>query len=348
MMVNQVNNNSVPWPSTIPDQMPWLNTSACPPEAPMQFVGQQTFDKPAAQLLSTLSPTCQSQIPQSNVDTQATMPSTSTLSPPRPKTPVSNLMMQNPFYPQQAGAVVSPIVGPCLDSIATTSSTNQSTFGLVGQELGQPINFGATLTQIPPQPMPNIEPNDQTLNHKRSSFEMEDELTTQEAPPTKQQLSENKLFQRFGSLHLSNEFNSRDTAEEIECDSDSDAELDPKPSSSSAEPNDRKEFNRYVYLLFKDKKLNGQYPTISNSAVDRLIREDREKLSKAVILWNPMPKEWEIKDYSTDEDEEEFTCYTNDFFKASKSSVVITEVGDDGDPIDVDPTSIEPDDVMLE
>lgn len=174
---------------------------------------------------------------------------------------------------------------------------------------------------------------------------MEDELTTEEAPPTKQQLSENKLFQRFGSLHLDGGTASTSDSAKLDDSDDEEACAPTAPAVSS--PNGRKEFDRYVYLLFKDKKSDGHYPVESSGAIERLLREEREKLSKAVILWNPPARSTLIEeaDDSSDDDQLSYGDH-RDFLKDSGSSVVITEVVEDAPITELDDG--EPDDIMLE
>lgn len=341
MMVNQINNNSVPWPNTIPDQMPWLNSSACPPGAPMQFVGEQHYPNSLGQ---APLPIAQSQPPQ-NVDNQEMpAPLGPTLQPITSPEP-NPMIINNPFYPQQASVIqFAQMASPApLDASAMEATSAQLPYGQVPMANAA---FEGSLTQIPTsQPMPSFEPPAYSASsHKRSSFEMDEGLSPSEAPPTKQQLSENNLFQRFGSLHLDNELSTTTSeADKIDCEGDAELETDSEPGTSTSAVqtvHDRKEFNRYVYLLFKDKKPDGKFPSIPSGAVDRLIREEREKLSKAVILWNPPPRtnlfdEPDAISSGSDDDEFNYKDHT-DFLKDSESSVIITEVDDDGAPINED------------
>lgn len=189
-----------------------------------------------------------------------------------------------------------------------------------------------------------------TTQRKRSSMEMEDELTTKEAPPTKQQLSESKLFKRFGSLQigntldLDNAFNRNLSGDPSPFDdADDEADDDDNDEETIKCKNIRRDFDRYVYLLFKDKKSNsGNFPQLEHSGMmDRLIRDEREKLSKAVILWTP-PVKYNVELAETDSDEEEFKYNDHrDFLKSrrkpahkpagdssSSSQIIITEIND--------------------
>lgn len=330
-MVNLMNNNSAPWPNTIPDQMPWLNPEG-PPGTPMQFVGQQNFVQPVPNL-----PTGPAQLFASHTNVPLVTPISND-----PQALVQNLTPRNnPFDPQQTYSSsytqANPMVGSPYESIPSPSQIlNPDPSRIQHHNFTTDPNF--PLIHLPTHHPPSYQP----VYHyptKRSSIEMEDELTTKEAPPTKQQLSENTLFQRFGSLQLGSSLASSDQAADV-VDYDSDDSDDNRSTSREGKPvisaNDRKEFDKYVYLLFKDKKAAGQYPIVANSAVERLIREEREKLSKAVILWNPPPKNtiYHLDDSDDvdgdDEDEDEFRYNDHkDFLKKPSNSVVITEIEED-------------------
>lgn len=167
-----------------------------------------------------------------------------------------------------------------------------------------------------------------TLQQKRSSLEMEDELVKVEEPPTKQQLSENRLFKRFGSLQLDGEAIEADL--ELNGDRESSDSPDEDPGPSDQYSQGRKAFSRYVYLLFKDKKSDNLFSKSNSSAVDRLIREEREKLNKAVILWNPPLKDSFLAETVGDSDDDEELNYKDhkDFLRNPDDSIIITEVED--------------------
>lgn len=222
-----------------------------------------------------------------------------------------------------------------------------------------PAGFiGASLTPIPStsnvvgeqDAHPNSEIGFKFVAHqKRSSVEMEDELTSLEAPPTKQQLSENKLFQQFGSLHIDKDDVCQDE-EFVDQDEETSA------TNTGGVSQSRREFDRYVYLLFKDKESKSNLfaqQSATNSLVDRLLRKEREKLSKAVILWSPPLKDsFQMVDSDSDDD---FTYKDHrDFLKSSKHSATIsdalttTEISDDDVHISMDASSIaEPNDQMF-
>ena len=353
MMVNHLNNNSVPWQSTIPDQMPWLNTSssaACPTGEPMQFLGHPPYSQ------NLITPTTD----QSTHIDLISMPSTKTItttSANMPHQQVSPIPI-NPFDPQLSTNTTTSMAGQFYNSYVLQPSNNDltssiSSTAVASYLMNSNVQMMGSLTPMPHppnftgQPPPvSLNISNQPIQHKRSSIEMEDDLTTKEAPPTKQQLSENILFDRFGSLQLDGERGQVSTADvddidEIDIDSSNGNQ---KSILASTSNDDRKEFNRYVYLLFKDKNSVKPYSEPSNSAVDRLIREEREKLSKAVVVWTPPQK----PDTYNDSDDDDFR-YTDhkDFLKRPPgSSVIITELEEDVPIKDIEP--LESDDVMVE
>jgi hypothetical protein len=80
--------------------------------------------------------------------------------------------------------------------------------------------------------------------------------------------------------------------------------------------------------------------------MDRLIRDERDKLNKAVILWNPPMRDFFVNEVpdSDDDDEIKYTDH-KDFLKkqpGDDDSIIITEVTDDAEIEDTIPT----DDVM--
>lgn len=166
-------------------------------------------------------------------------------------------------------------------------------------------------------------------------------MTEKEAPPTKQQLSESRLFKRFGSLQLDGETSTGNHDDEIDSDDSDDGRL-------VEGTHDRKEFNRYVYLLFKDKKSNNLFDVSTSRAMDRFLREERDKLNKAVILWNPPMRNFFVNEIPDSDDDDEITYLDHkDFLKSNSGdndSIIITEVEDDAEIDDAIPT----DDVMLD
>jgi hypothetical protein len=336
MMVNQLNNNSTPWQSTIPNQMPWLNSVATNP--PIQF-GQSTF-APAP------------------VDPSVALSTTSPLVAPLPaqpaaieltgqiQTPTPSHLLNNPFNPQQQMAPA-----PQLNDNPVLASQQCSIYPIDQPVINGPVSpirsghfESSFLTQLPQQQNNNTTYfESQPLHQKRSSMEMEDEMTEKEAPPTKQQLSESRLFKRFGSLQLDGETTAKGDDQDDEIDSD-----DSDDGRLVSSNQDRKEFDRYVYLLFKDKKSNNLFTDSQSLAMDRLIRDERDKLNKAVILWNPPMKNIFVNEPSDSDDDEEITYKDHrDFLKnrtGDDDSIIITEVQDDIQIEEVFPT--EADDVM--
>lgn len=292
-MVNEINKGSVPWQSTIPQQMPWMS-SYDPNQIGLQFEANQMA--------------AASSIPQVVGQTQVNL---STVTP-FPQIPIDpSLLYQAQSEPQS---------GPSQNSsLITLSSYNQT---------------------------------------KRSSLEMEDEPITIddiEPPATKQVLTERKLFKQFGSLHL-------DPAPKSTHSDDSDDSDSADTETSGSEKKSifvqgREEFQRYVYLLFKDK--NHKSPVApSYDAIERLAREEREKLSKALVLWNPrMRSFFNQDDQSDDSDSDDNVTYKDhtDFLKdkfKSENSVIITDVTDQfcnpSLPVNNQPSCTDPDDLMLD
>lgn len=184
---------------------------------------------------------------------------------------------------------------------------------------------------------------------KRSSREMDDYEDILR-PATKQQLTERKLFEQFGSLHL----DSISRADSSNSDDDSDDSNSSHSRKLSTFVESRQEFQRYVYLLFKDKKSSmGK----TYDAIERLAREERDKLSKALVLWNPPVKHnfnQEFDDADDVSSGEEFTYSDHtDFLKVTakpRDSVIITDVTDQicnpSLPINNQPTYTDPDELM--
>lgn len=194
---------------------------------------------------------------------------------------------------------------------------------------------------------------------------MEDEQIMADEPPTKQLLSEKKLFRQFGSLNIDGNTDHSDSINNIDSDdSDEDDRSQIKLANKYSNAPGREEFNRYVYLLFKDKKNDGIPFKPTNSALDRLAREERDKLSKAVILWSPPTKNQnsifgnveENDDNETEEEDEiEEFKYTDhkDFLRkplTRNSSLTITEVFDDDqrNSVNKERNNSDPDEVMLD
>lgn len=191
-------------------------------------------------------------------------------------------------------------------------------------------------------------------------------------PPKKQVLTERKLFKKFGSLHLD-----PNLSHSVSPNDSDDSDEDNRDTSTSTRDQGREEFQRYVYLLYKDSKSrnnnhDNNYP-MSNSlaAIDRLAREEREKLSKALVLWNPpvenrfniessLPRDNEYNcdgDVSSNGSSDDDMTYTDhtDFLKksyGSNSSVEITDVTNElcnpSIAINDDPSCVDPDDLMMD
>lgn len=223
---------------------------------------------------------------------------------------------------------------------------------------------------------------------KRSSFEMElDEQVSMETPlqeeptnkftdvkplrpPQKQLLTEHKLFKKFGSLHLDPNLSKAISTSDSD-ESDEDNNITYKDSKSTFAQG-REEFQRYVYLLYKDtnSKSGNRVPlTNSLATIERLAREEREKLSKALVLWNPpienhfntkssLPNtgyEGDKSNSSSDDDDDISYVDHTSFIKKSygtDNSIIITDVSDQiccpSLPVNDEPSCIDPDDLMVD
>lgn len=130
-------------------------------------------------------------------------------------------------------------------------------------------------------------------------------MAIDEQPPSKQILSERNLFKKFGSLNLTGLHMAEHPNNDDDDDQDSEGGT---RSQSTGDQVDQEEFNKYVYLLFKDIEGNQSKNPFkqfsAGSAIDRLAREERDKLSKAVILWSP-PVRNRFCNNSDDDDEDD-------------------------------------------
>lgn len=313
MMVNEFKNSSVPWQSTVPQQMPWMSPYD-PAVNSLQF-GQPTsnyvsnigvyssvypVNQPASVdqgLLAQIQPQASQSYPtpQTNLSTPVVAQSSLNLS----NTPNFSVYPQNPEvhdYIKQSPLMYMP---------SASASTSTWTTGSACQ----------------PQ--------------KRTSVEMEDDTITTSQPPTKQLLSESKLFKQFGSLQLNQDFLKSGRGSSSESD-DSDEDNISQGVPLTSQDQSRDEFNRYVYLLFKDRNHQGERPfSSSNSPLDRLAREERDKLSKAVVLWTPPPKhnlfgqqDDDEDQSSTSDDELSYRDHKDFLKKPANQTVTITEIFD--------------------
>lgn len=155
---------------------------------------------------------------------------------------------------------------------------------------------------------------------KRNSFEMEEEDSTTDRP-AKQILSEKKLFKKFETIHLN-----RDSSMTSDSSSDSDDSLEENVSTK----NNCHDLNHYIYNLYSNKSNNSDKNLYNNGcdcSVIRLAREEREKLNKAVILYNPQIKYNYIASNDDNSDDMKYSnvrSYNND-------SLTITDVTDEVD-----------------
>lgn len=351
MMVNEINNNPQPWQSIIPQRMPWMNSYG-PGSLATQF-GQQSdvgiegqsiqigqhfvqdqhsfmADHPTATTLTSPVTIC----PTSSAANSQFISTTGL--PPNCVTTTTNsyALMQNLAQISQP-----PMLQSC--NLPNHNLSNQTQTTTI-------YNPGSSLTHLAHSA---DSPTDKLTNHKRSSIEIEEGQSKVYEPPTKQLLSERRLFKQFGSLQIDGVVDESGQA----YDEDSD-DLEDGHFQSNHSDRDRKEFNRYVYLLFKDKKnYNGQFIT-GCSGLDRLAREERDKLSKAVVLWNPPVKNFlDNFNANEDSDDDEFN-YTDhkDFLKnrnkSEEQSIIIEDITADCITATAEDVleKIDSDDIMIE
>lgn len=364
MMVNELKNSNGPWQSTVPQQMPWMSSYE-PSSLSLQF-GQQSAPSVASIMpTTTLSSNHTLQEQHSYI---SSFPTTTTSSTP-PITICPTAITPNTLFTQgmsvpylncvttttQSASVLQPTSVPLeSQTIPVNSSYNN-----LNPFYNQVNSFDPTgsLTHIPYQQNPA---KDCFSPQKRSSIEMEDDQIITDEPPTKQLLSEKKLFQQFGSLNIDGNIDSSINIDEYDSD---DSDEDDRSQKIASNVSGREEFNRYVYLLFKDKKNDGVPFGTANDTLDRLAREERNKLSKAVILWSPPNKNNNIfgnleqndddDDNEGDEDEEFQYADHTDFLRKPlrrNSSITITEVHDDDqcDNVTKKTYNSDPDEVMFD
>lgn len=315
-MVNELTNNRVPWQSTVPQQMPWMSPYESGSSNNLQF-GQPINDFTSVGVFSGIH------VPPGQFLPNLTLPDSS----------LSN----------QINTCVSPPYGPVQPNFnqpqasgARSPLMNQLEPSIIN--LNQAPNYPVSATeqrdyigQIPLTYMPALAHTSSACPQKRTSIEMEDDQLVADEPPTKQLLSESKLFKQFGSLHLNPSM--RPSSGSSSESDDSDEEIRSQNRLAPSNDQSREELNRYVYLLFKDKN-QGDRPFIpENSTLDRLAREERDKLSKAVILWTPPPNhnlfgQDDTNQDSSDDDELSYSDHTDFLKKSPNDSLTITEVFD--------------------
>lgn len=350
MMVNQIKNTDASWQSTIPQQMPWMSSYE-PTSFNMQF-GQQPLSGIGSNII--VNPTDPHLLMQQQHPSMANFPTATTLTLPVtvcPTTFAANSLLSSSLNAPQIGVTTTTQSYPLILNSGLSTNLDHT---LLNQNVSQtidrvsqsfsPIN---SLTHMSSNSSPSTE-----SYHKRSSIEMEDDQIKALEPPTKQLLSESKLFKRFGSLHLDGAGVEDSTVNNP----DSDESEDEQPDSLSIndKTHSREEFNRYVYLLFKDKKGEDMSFAPTNNTLDRLAREERDKLNKAVVLWNPRNKFFEPADEDDDEEEDgelKYSDHTDFLKKPHVDTITISEVISDSNNdavIAEEPLLLDSDDVMLE
>lgn len=353
MMVNEFNKNAMPWQGSIPQQMPWMS-SYQPTNSSMHF-GQHPVVGSVANPLNISQPGEPQYVPSQQHPSIVGYPTPATVTMPvtvSPTSPAANFSHNNQagFANNCITTTTQSYMKPTQQSVASTSSLYTASTSCGSSSSYDPTG---TLTHIP-------QPLDQSVgssvqHHKRSSIELEDDMLVAEEPPTKQLLSEKKLFRQFGSLQIDPSFaNTSNLNDDDSSDSDDSSTHPSAPSSKS-----REEFNRYVYLLFKGKSKDQTSFVPSNHTLARLAREEREKLSKAVVLWSPPIRNRFFDDNDvSDDDETEFRYKDHtDFLKTPPTStthhlsnqiVTITELTEDETKTSSCDDNQEADEMMLE
>lgn len=328
MMVNGINNTSQPWQSIVPQQMPWMS-SYDQDSLTTQF-GQSSVgvaNQPV--YASGQDGQIEKNILHDQHSSMVNFPIATTLASPVTVCPTSSTIncqygtitsmpsncvtTTTHLYPlvQNLAQISSQSIPENPNFIYQNSSSGSQTAGIYN-----PSNSLTQLAQSTDVPIEKLS------NHKRSSVELEDDFIRAYEPPTKQLLSERRLFKKFGSLQI-------DGVAESSRGCPGEENSDDSEEDSSEE---RQDFNRYVYLLFKDKKNSGDSFAPGCSGLERLAREERNKLSKAVVLWNPPVKNFLNDPGAEDESDDEEFKYTDhkDFLKhhgtSGDQSIIIEEV----------------------
>lgn len=314
-MVNEFKNTSIPWQSTVPQQMPWMspyNVAASGLQFGQQLPGDVPNVYPAIHQINHSVHEAPNLEPNIFGHVQA---------------------LATPHYQTlQATAPNIAFVNPQTN----LSSSNTPNFS----NIVQGANLHDYIQQSPLTYMPNTAASTSSLTtgstcqpQKRTSVEMDEETIAAPEPPTKQLLSETKLFKQFGSLQLNQE--SLMAGQNSSSDSDdSDEDTKSRSTLSPSQGQSRDDLNRYVYLLFKDRNHQGSRPfASSNGALDRLAREERDKLNKAVVLWTPRPKlnfgqQDETEDNSSSDEELTYNDHTDFLKKPANQALTITEIFD--------------------
>lgn len=359
-MVNELKNNDGPWQSTVPQQMPWMSSYE-PTSFNLQFGQQSAPNVPPTVTTSTINGDhmVQQHLYISSFPTTTTTSTTPITICPTAIAP-NTLFTQGMSVPYmysvttttQSGPILQPVVP--LESQLIPLSSNNDHSNHSHNPQANAFDPTGLLTHIPYSRQQTAPADDKFSPQKRSSIEMEDDQIITEEPPTKQLLSEKKLFRQFGSLNIGGNINLTNKIDEYN--SDDYDEDDERSQKTASDASGREEFNRYVYLLFKDKKNDGTPFRAVDSTLERLGREERDKLSKAVILWNPptiFGNVEEIDDDSGDEDDEFKYKDHKDFLRKPlkrNNSLTITEVYDDDqcNNVSKQTNNSEPDELMLD
>lgn len=275
-------NPNHPWQSIVPQHMPWMSQNDS--TTSIMHFGNQSLVQPTTNLLN--NPSVTSQSGEDNL--------------------LNNNINNNTLHTLPTNQIPTLSSQP-VPHQTFTPYNNVSNFTSHQQPTSSNVHMPSISGKLFPDssltfmPMPVI----QNTKQKRSSLEL-DEGRSLLQPPSKQLLSEMKLFKKFGSLKLDGvhdgESNRDSSDDEDDCD-----HFEVQEGHVSHRSN--RELRRYVYLLFKETNNKSIMPLLLDETFDVIARQEREKLSKAVIPWTPplidnlnQSKE-ETKNKETDESE---------------------------------------------
>lgn len=209
---------------------------------------------------------------------------------------------------------------PCSSQIATqwellnnfSANIPNSVDGTSNHLVSTPIDTTYTVPAFVP-------PSTSHLHLKRRSSSSEDDDDDIPQPPTKQYISEGRLFAKFNQMKISSS-SSDDTQSNVICE-DEDLDLE--------ENEKRKNCSRLHISDEVNRVLNG-----SKTILDRMIDNEYDKASKAIVLWQPLGVfSPELSAYRA-----KLANNTEDDNKADSQDVPISACDDF--PIDVEPIDV--------
>ncbi|XP_074601947.1 uncharacterized protein LOC141855712 isoform X2 [Brevipalpus obovatus] len=169
---------------------------------------------------------------------------------------------------------------PCSSQIATQwELLNNFSANVPHIVDGIPNHLASTPLDPTTCTVPTIVPlSSSHLHLKRRSSSSEDDDDDIPQPPTKQYISEGRLFAKFNQMKISS--SSDDAQSNVICqDEDLDLDLD----SDENEHEKRKNRSRLHISDEVNRMLNG-----SKTILDRMIDNEYDKAAKAIVLWQPL------------------------------------------------------------